>query len=1033
MKISRQFLKSVFSNFIFSFLAVLILGWQFAPQAETAVQNTPDKRKIENYDIRTDQSAGGRRVIEKYAAEAGKSDLQIANARNRTREAAEKLRSAKENLKIEYSEDLRAPEVVSPDFGVKAGFLTAPSAGKRTAILENFLKENSALFGLNAAQISEFETTADYTNPNGVLSFVHFEQKIGGIPVFRGEVKAGFTRKNEIIRIINNLAPDLDYENLSADFGDPAEAVLNAARHIGIEANEADVKATKSESNDLKITFERGRFSDRTTAEKMYFPLDFGIARPAWRVLLWTERDAFYVIVDAAEGTLLWRKNMTDYQTRTATFSVYGNTTSLLKTADSPTPLTPSCLSPFDCAQPPLIARQSFTLVGNESPYTFNNLGWIPDNGLTGTPNQSDNVTDGNNVEAGLDIVPPNGVDAPVMGNPNRTFNFSYNPAPGNPPPGEDPTLPEFQKGVVTHAFYVVNRWHDEMYLFGFTEPARNFQHFNFGRGGAEGDRISAEIQDSGGTNNANFSSTADGTRPRMQMYLWTGITPNRDGSLDAHILVHEMSHGLSIRLHGNATGLSTPMAAGLGEGWSDFYPLALLSEPSDPVFSLHAVGGYASAGLSTGTSSYYYGARRFPYALKAVVGQNGFSHNPLTFAHLNQGNCATFQSAFPPRFTSSACGAALFIGEVWAAALWEVRGQFVLRHGAVEGNRRALQIITDAMKISPLNPTVLQARDAVLAAAQANALTPGTSTDLLDAWRGFAIRGMGAGARINNTNPVDVAEAFDVPPALNNAPRRADFDGDGKSDVSVFRPSDGIWYLSQSTNGFAAARFGLANDKIVPADYDGDRKTDIAVFRDGTWYLLRSQAGFGQIQFGLAGDVPAPSDTDGDGRAEIAVYRAGTWYSFNLATGQIGINQFGLAGDVPVVGDYDGDGRADQAVYRAGVWHLNRSSLGYAVIQFGLASDKPVQADYDGDGKTDLAVFRDGVWYLLQSANGFAAFQWGISTDMPAPADYDGDGKDDPAIYRDGVWWIQRSTNGLLIAQFGLSGDTPVANRYLP
>jgi hypothetical protein len=103
------------------------------------------------------------------------------------------------------------------------------------------------------------------------LSFVHFQQKIRNLPVFRGEVKAGFTRKNEIVRIINNLAPALDYENLSAVFGNAGEAVLSAARHINITANELDVKVINSESNDLKITFEHGRFGDRTSAEKMYF------------------------------------------------------------------------------------------------------------------------------------------------------------------------------------------------------------------------------------------------------------------------------------------------------------------------------------------------------------------------------------------------------------------------------------------------------------------------------------------------------------------------------------------------------------------------------------------------------------------------------------------------------------------------------------------------------------------------------------------------------------------------------------------
>lgn len=262
-----------------------------------------------------------------------------------------------------------------------------------------------------------------------------------------------------------------------------------------------------------------------------------------------------------------------------------------------------------------------------------------------------------------------------------------------------------------------------------------------------------------------------------------------------------------------------------------------------------------------------------------------------------------------------------------------------------------------------------------------------------------------------------------------------SDFDGDGRSDISVFRPSDRTWYLNQSTNGFYATQFGLSTDKLTPADFDGDGKTDIAVFRDGVWYRLNSSnQTVGINQFGLAGDIPVSADFTGDGRTELAIYRNGVWWMLDLPNNQVSVIQFGTSTDKPVAGDYDGDGRADQAVYRGnGEWHLNHSMQDYKVVNFGLANDTPTVGDYDGDGRADQAVYRDGTWYLLQSTQGFTAFQFGISSDVPAPADYDGDGKTDAAVYRNGTWYLMQSTNGIAIQQFGLLNDKPVSAAYLP
>ena len=268
------------------------------------------------------------------------------------------------------------------------------------------------------------------------------------------------------------------------------------------------------------------------------------------------------------------------------------------------------------------------------------------------------------------------------------------------------------------------------------------------------------------------------------------------------------------------------------------------------------------------------------------------------------------------------------------------------------------------------------------------------------------------------------------------------DFDVDNKADFSVFRPSNATWYLSRSSQGFAASPWGNSTDKPVPADYDGDGKTDVAVYRDGYWYILKSSDNLvSEISFGIAEDLPAPGDFDGDGKADISVFRPsnGVWYRINSSNNQVAANSWGSSGDKPVIGDFDGDGRADLCVYRPsnGVWYrINSADNQFAAVGFGAAEDLIVPADYDGDGKTDVAVFRPSTsnWYRLNSLDGsFAAVNWGAAGDKPVPADYDGDGKTDVAVYRSGYWYIIQSTNGQIgYGNFGAAGDFPIPNAFV-
>lgn len=832
-------MRLLLSFIILGVMAALIyIPSQSRQSASTGiVQRTTsqDDRLGKMYDIREDlKNEASASALESFRASAGKNAAVIADIRDGFVRGEEELKQRIPHAKVEYNTDIRTPEVITPDvYRSKIEFLTQPSNRSRVEVLRDFIKQNSSLIGVDAGQADRLKVAADYTNPSGYMSFVEFEQRLNDIPVFRGEIKAGFTKDGRIIRVINNLAPGMDQESLSTDFRNPLDAVRAAYKHIGSEPTKLDVVLNEGASTDLKAVFGNGDWA--TTAEKMYFPTEPGVARAAWRVLIWQPVNAFYVIVDAETGTTLWHKNIADDQTTARTYQVYGNPTAYIDVADSPAVLTPGPTDPGAGTQGVYLTRTNRTLIGNEGPLSFNNNGWITD---------GQDLTDGNNVEAGIDRDGTNGVDpaSRPTGSPANTYTSTWNPPPGNPAPGDEPLTAQAQRGAVIQMFYVMNRYHDELYKLGFTEQARNFQASNFGRGGVENDRVSAEGQDSAGSNNANFATPADGGRGRMQMFLWTGPTPDYDGTTDADVIIHEVTHGTSNRLHGNGSGLGN-QGGMMGEGWSDWYAHVLLSEPTDPINGTYTTGGYALFNISAGfTSNYYYGIRKWPKAVKSFTGGPArpgcgnapCPHNPLSFRHINAGcftdlgNSTTANiSAFPHTsapVVSATCSQVHNAGEIWSSALWEVRSLMVQRLGWQAGSQRVLQVVTDGMKLAPLNPMMLQERDAIIAAAAALPAAPEAAADVVDVREGFRIRGMGFSASTQSSTAV--TEAFDSPNAiLSNPFSVSDSTGNNNGvpepnepvllNIAVNNPGVGspITGVTVSVNGGTPVNYGTIND----------------------------------------------------------------------------------------------------------------------------------------------------------------------------------------------------------------------------
>ena len=667
--------------------------------------------------------------------------------------------------------------------GGAVGLGTASSIGTDDSLrsVKTFLNEYSALFGINADAISKADTQRDYVNAHNGMRTLAWSQTIDGVPVYGGQLLANVSSKGELVNIGSQFIP---HAGEIAELSAPGHLALQDAPPLGSDealrraldafkpvSQPVVKKSSKPQGAAKAHTLTSNATLGETYATLSWVPLSRTELHLAWD-LTFTERssnDMYNVLLDVKTGQTLKKvcltstfiskelsreiaaqklvKNGTGRGAYSKSLDLSGAQTTSAQvrslqvnlansrsfnfgdqpasyrvyTGDSPSPFSPGWPT-SQSGQPSLVNRSFETLISLNSTASPN--GWIDDDV---------NETRGNNVDAHLDANDDDQPDAPrPQGSPFRVFDFSIDLT-------KEPN--SYSRVSVTQLFYWCNFAHDKMYELGFTEAAGNFQNNNFGRGGAGSDAIQADAQDGGDTNNANFSSPRDGQPGRMQMYLWDASTPIRDCSLDGTIIIHEYAHGLSNRLVGGGVQITDLQAQGLGEGWSDFYALALLSSDGEDINGNYAVGSYAIFGLSS--DNYYRGIRRYPYT-------TDITKNPLTFNNIITNTEVHRQ------------------GEVWCVALWDARAKLVTRYGWATGNQLILQLVTDGMKLAPANPNFLQARDAILLADRVN----NGGANQKDLWQAFAKRGMGLSAiSPDSSTTTGVVEAFDFPEDLYTTP----------------------------------------------------------------------------------------------------------------------------------------------------------------------------------------------------------------------------------------------------------------------
>lgn len=609
------------------------------------------------------------------------------------------------------------PRLGVPTFFWASSDRTVQSRSSEAAA-RHHLRRHAELYRASASALARAVVTGIHDLHDGTAVIVTFQQRRDGIRFFRDELDVIMNRDHQLIAISGYLTPatrPLGTFSLTAE-----SAIATAWQHHTGRTFEAGALTALKHSEGGYTEWVLAGTSPRS--RPVYFPLPHGVM-PGWYVELDGERP-FSFVVSAADGQILYTKDLT----ASHTYNVWADPVTYVPyPGPQGTSSAPHPAGFPDLYTPTPVLQQAVTL---EHAGLSTNDPWL-------LPGQTESR--GNNVHAYADLDWPSGYDATTdyLGVTTSPQTFSYVFDYGISP---EANSSQVRVGVV-QLFYTTNFLHDWFYDDGFNEPAGNGQAQNFARGGAPNDPLLAEASDFSGRNNANMSTPADGRSARMQTFVFQGWRGISDGTVDTGLVAHEWGHFISNRLIGDGNGLSSLQSAGMGEGWSDFHAGLVLAEAADAQVASNAQwqGAWSLAAWCWAPhdrDAYYFGLRRYPLSTSLL-------RNPLTFVHISDGAPLPTTAAIANGFLGPNAQVHN-TGEVWAVMLWDCYVTLLRdpRFTFEQAQARMKRYLVAAYKATPLMPTFVEGRDALLAVAAAN-----DPADFVAFWAAFARRGLGIGA----------------------------------------------------------------------------------------------------------------------------------------------------------------------------------------------------------------------------------------------------------------------------------------------